>query len=278
MKIIRPARKAILSLVCAFAFSIPSMAQGDSSRIAAQQSQIDSLKQTIVDLSHRQDESEHQAFLDRVWKRKGYLYLSYVTNQTLTDKDNPANKWKSSTGFALSWGKTFYLHRKPLVGIIKFGLDWSWIDVSYVKYKNPNEDSTDTGSYGDEEPEEDGGLDWGLQQVDMAMRFGPSVTVNPVDYLKVATYFHYIPTASGIILDDNINFGFVNGFSWGLNASYKVISLGFELRWASGKYRKFDSDKIGGNLENGEVSFDDLFSGKPRFKTSSFRLNVGFRF
>lgn len=28
-------------------------------------------------------------------------------------------------GVSISWGKTYYLHKKPLLGMLKFGLDWS---------------------------------------------------------------------------------------------------------------------------------------------------------
>ncbi len=288
MRIFRFTRKAVCSLVCAFAFTVQVSAQQDSivttsqdSTILAQQHQIDSLKQTMTDIQKRQKKTEKEANWDRVWKQKRYLYLSYVTGQTLTDQNNSANEWKSSTGFALSWGKTYYLHRKPLLGKIKFGIDWSWIDLSYVKYKDPIEDmsSSTYDSYGDEYGDDESELpiDLGMMQVDVAMRIGPSITVNPVNHLKVGTFFHFIPTASGIILDDEVSFGFAKGFSWGMQASYKFISLGFELRWASGKYNKFDSEEVVDNtVSNGSVG--DIFTEKPEFKTSSFRLNVGFRF
>ena len=42
---------------------------------------------------------------------------------------------KSDFGAAIVWGKTYYLHKKPLAGMIKFGIDWSWMDLNYAQYK-----------------------------------------------------------------------------------------------------------------------------------------------
>ena len=51
---------------------------------------------------------------------------------------------KSDFGAAIVWGKTYYLHKKPLAGMIKFGIDWSWMDLNYAQYKLETYDTTRT--------------------------------------------------------------------------------------------------------------------------------------
>lgn len=58
--------------------------------------------------------SLEQIELNRIWKdRAGYLNISYVKQSVeneLTSKLNLNSDW----GASISWGRTFYLHKKPI--------------------------------------------------------------------------------------------------------------------------------------------------------------------
>ena len=71
-------------------------------------------------------------------KRAKYFNIGYITNQTLTDKVDAEAEWKSDFGVSLTFGKTYYLHKKPLLNMIKFGIDATWFELSYAKYSEPD--------------------------------------------------------------------------------------------------------------------------------------------
>ena len=41
-------------------------------------------------------------------------------------------------GVSLTFGKTYYLHKKPLLNMIKYGIDATWFELSYAKYSEPD--------------------------------------------------------------------------------------------------------------------------------------------
>ena len=68
--------------------------------------------------------------------RKKYRNLSFVKQEF-----EPAYYFgmdqtlKSNFGAAFTVGRTFYLHKKPIAGLIRFGLDATWFDLNYTNYK-----------------------------------------------------------------------------------------------------------------------------------------------
>ena len=285
-------RRLVLVTCFSAAITMPALAQTDADSTVTSTEEIsrtlDSLKQSVTTLQAQQAEAEHEAYLERVWKRRRYVNFCYITSQTLTNKDIDGVEWKSKFGVALARGTTYYMHRKPIVGMIKIGLDWTQLDLTYVKYEDPSEsDGSSTSStqrfrplYFDsyESTDYDLGIDLGMQQIEYAMHIGPSVTVNPVDYLKVAAYFHYVPTGTVALLDSKASFAFANNFAFGMTVAYKVISLGFETRWGSGKYNSFDSEELDVDIENSSNPISALFTEKTKMKTKSFRLMLALRF
>ena len=98
------------------------------------QQQIDSLNQVLREMSARMDDVELDSNNQTIWKdRAKYFNIGYV-NQKLIYKDFDMPDMKNDFGVSLSWGKTYYLHKKPLLGMLKFGLDWSWVDLNYAQY------------------------------------------------------------------------------------------------------------------------------------------------
>ena len=95
----------------------------------------DSLLQVVNELSDRVQKTEDAARNERIWKKRAkYFNIGYITNQTLTDKVDAEAEWKSDFGVSLTFGKTYYLHKKPLLNMIKFGIDATWFELSYAKY------------------------------------------------------------------------------------------------------------------------------------------------
>ena len=113
------------------------------------------------------------------------------------------------------------------------------------------------------------------------MRLGPSITINPVHHLKAGLYAHFVPTASAISMNDEVNVTFVPNFAFGGSIAWKMISVGFEGRWGKAKYNSFSVDDEGTDswYDEGEGSLDDVVtSEKSRLKTKQFRFFLTFRF
>lgn len=220
------------------------------------------------------------------WGRKKYLNIAWV-DQTLKNTENDLLKWKSEFGVSLVKGTTYYLHSKPLFGMLKFGIDWTQMDINYAKLEEdfPRSESASAGNGGGFAdiitPDIYKMVDLGKHQFEYSMHLGVSVTINPVDYLKVNGYFRYAPSFSGILYenedgDTEFSCGYGSFFVSGGAVSYKVISLGVEARWGSGKYKSFafDSDAV---LDDLEVS-DAFTTDKVKMKTNSTRFYISFRF
>ncbi len=235
----------------------------------------DSLRNVINTLVSQAKEAENQA----IWKdRAKYFNIGYV-NQTLTDKTF-GGEIKSDFGVSLSNGKTYYLHKKPILGMIKFGLDWSWLDINYAK---------STLEYIDEESYETYSSD--MHQAEIGMQFGPSLTINPVHHLKVGGYFRVTPSYSLLYMDETLHHHYITMCNAGLTIAWKVISVGVEWRWGTTKYDGltfdesiFDEDSFGDgdSFGNEDPSIGDIVDTMKvpaqKFKTNSVRLYLGFRF
>ena len=243
----------------------------------------DSLLQVVNELSDRVQKTEDAARNERIWKKRAkYFNIGYITNQTLTDKVDAEAEWKS---VSLTFGKTYYLHKKPLLNMIKFGIDATWFELSYAKYSEPDvfaEGGSYTRAYNDYSSgyedyyEED--FDLGIHQIDASMHVGPSVTVNPVGDLKVAAYFHYVPTYSMVVIDDSFGHGYVSNFAFGASVAYKAISVGIEHRWAKkATYNGLSFDEEG--MDYDAPDFEDVIeSDKWKMKSKSFRVFLSFRY
>ena len=253
-----------LSVTAALAVSFRATAQSNDDVRKA-----DSLQMVVNSLNSRVQSAE-QAELDRaIWKnRSKYFNIGYVS-QKLTDKTY-GGELKSDFGASLSWGKTYYLHKKPLLGMMKIGLDWSWLDINYAKSSIEYFDTEENETYKD-----------GIHQAEFGMQIGPSVTVNPVHHLKVGAYFRVTPSYSLLYMDETIHNHYVTFCNFGLTAAWKVVSLGAEWRWGTATYKGLTFDEEGFDEDDmSDPSVDDVLRNAPdrKFKTSSFRIYFGFRF
>ena len=166
----------------------------------------------------------------KVWKsRKKYFNFNY--SQQKLKVDEYEGEIKSKWGAGISTGRTYYLHKRPILGMIKFGLDWTYLDLNVGNYSINDNGYDDTDMTYD--PEYDESYD--LYKMEAGMQFGPSVTINPTGRLKIAAYFHVVPSYSAFYADDEFDGNYATYFTYGASLSYGFISVGAEQRWGNTK-------------------------------------------
>ncbi len=199
-----------------------------------------------------------QMQMDRIWKnRGGYFNMAYV-NQSVENETIDKLNMKSDWGASISWGRTFYLHKKPIGRVLKFGLDWTWLDINAVGYSLPSQFELEDMEF-DNTP---------VYQAEIGMQFGPSVTVNPVHHLKVGAYFRVTPCYSAIYVPDYeaVWGNYETCYNVGGTIAWKVLSVGVEYRTGSADYKALADADI------------DILNMMGKFKTNSMRFYFGFRF
>lgn len=242
--------KKILITLCVMMMCGQMLAQTNDSI----QNYIDSLENTINDLKGSVSKTKKKERDKSVWGRKKFLSIGYVS-QNLSPR--LGNDLEGSFGVSLTNGRTIYLHKKPIWGKLKFGLDLG-VDINYTKYKDYEEDYN---YYYEEET-----ILSGMHQCDIGVLLGANVTVNPVSDLRVSAYFRFVPSYSMLILSGEMNGSYVSFFTYGGEVSWKCIGIGVEGRSGSGKYGAFFSDDEGG----GDI--------KEKFCTNALRAYINFRF
>lgn len=188
-----------------------------------------------------------------VWKKRA-TYLTYPSLffQTLNDKTSNV-KYKGFKGISISWGRTFYLHKKPINNIMKFGLDWTWFDFKGAFIlPEMRKDNVFERDYAD-------------IQYDFGMQIGPSITFNPKNHLKLSAYLRFTPSFSLINLNEIQYGGFYASYNAGCSIAWKVMSFGVEGRTGSGNLIR-DDDYEGESIV------------KNKFSTNTLCLYFGFRF
>jgi hypothetical protein len=284
----------LAALLLAFTAST-ALAQTDSTTVALQD-KLDSLQQNVATLQEKEAARTQTEYNNAIWKRKKHISISFST-QNMEDADNPLDmKFKSQAGFNLDWGKTFYLHKKPIANFMKIGLDWSWINLSFAKYKSGSgiHFNSLAGDYSDYDDEDYGygyddfnlDIDLGVYSLSAGMSVGPSFTFAPfyntgkgLQHLLAQTYFHVTPSYTGIIMTEDgeteAYHGYTTYFNWGINVSYKFISIGYEYRWGKSKFNRmsldFDDDK---DDESETTPSND--KQKIKFGSSAFYIRLNF--
>lgn len=274
---------------------------GDSNE--SRNGQTDSLQilsNELAQIKSRLNADEHDKQIEKIWKRKKYWKLGFG-NPNIERTDGEEMKWKTEFAISLQRGKTAYLHSKPLWGMVKFGIDYGFVDLSYAKLKLKSVKQSGTSSSipgtpsgsnpgGFDEIVSDDpsgsiiglmGVDLGMHKFEYSMHAGPSVSLNPWNHLIVAAYFHVMPTASGIVENDTFSYGFGCAFSAGMSVSYKALSVGVEGLWCTIKYKQTSFDDDDDEYDDGYESEEDfkLFNTKNfKLKQSGPRFYVALRF
>lgn len=235
--------------------------------------------------------------LEKRWKRRKFWNFGYSV-PTLERTDGTFMDWEPDFAVSVQNGRTAYFHKKPLGGMVKIGLDYSFLDITYSKLNLKHiesaevGDNTDNTSIPSDPSVSDGfdeivsddpsgsilsavGFNIGMHKIDETLSVGPRIAINPVDHLMIGAYFHGGFTMSGIYENENFSYGFGYTLTTGLCVSYKVIGFGFEYLCGKVKYKQIDFDE----MDLDELSFSEMFSSESfRLKHKGPRVYVSFRF
>ena len=253
---------------------------------------LQALSTELAKIKSQVNQVEKDTRLDKIWKRKKYIKIGYAT-PSIERADGEEMEWETDFAISLQKGKTAYLHSKPLLGRIKFGIDYGFFDFSYAKLKLKNKrHAGSSGSTGTGISNPDGfdeivseapsssifdvvGIKLGMHKFEYTMHVGPSISVNPWNHFIISAYFHAIPTASGLVQNDTFSYGFGCGTSAGVSIAYKGLSVGVEGLWSKIKYKQvsFDDEE---DMEDDNVSMFD--TEKFKLKESTTRFYIALRF
>lgn len=235
--------------------------------------------------------------LQKRWNRKKCWNIGYSV-PTLERRDGTFMDWEADYAVSVKNVRSLYFHKKPLGGMVKIGLDYSFLDITYSKLNLKHiesaevGDNTDNTSIPSDPSVSDGfdeivsddpsgsilsavGFNIGMHKIDETLSVGPRIAINPVDHLMIGAYFHGGFTMSGIYENENFSYGFGYTLSTGLCVSYKVIGFGFEYLCGKVKYKQIDFDE----MDLDELSFSEMFSSESfRLKHKGPRVYVSFRF
>ena len=195
---------------------------------------------------------------------RGYTNFYYVTQKMIepvSGIESDPSKW----GAAISKGRTFVLHRRPISGVMFVALNVNWFDINYAQYGFT--------AYVDLESYIDGGMlpEARMHQLDIsALGVGPSIHVVPIAKLGVHAYFRYQPGygAYGPRVGDEFPYVMgciVHGFVAGGAVSWGSLALGAEARRGTGNYKMLTED-------------DAYLDMEGKLKTSGLRAYVSLRF
>lgn len=174
-----------------------------------------------------------------MWKHRKFIRIGYTWQNFNTSY---GYKLDSKFGLDYTTGRSFFLHKEPLAGMMKFAIDFG-MGADYVQYR---QSKYDEGSYDGPHGLVGGGdtyvsgeselTDFGLHSFDLGLKVGPSLTINPYDNIRACVYFHFFPSASFLLRNTNMEVGFMPYLNFGLEVSYKWIGIGFETRNGAGRY------------------------------------------
>ena len=244
----------------------------------------DTLREQLAQMESRMASMEQEQEMQKTWKRRKYWKIG-ITSPNLERTDGEEMKWKTNGSFFIQKGRTSYLHSKPIAGMIKFGIDYGFLDFTYSKlelkevaYSNESgtrasdgfDDIVSGDPNGDIGISELTGIDLGMHKIDYGLHVGPSISVNPWNKLIATAYFHVMPTASCVIQNDNFSYGFGCMMAAGVSVAYKVISLGVEGVWGKVKYTQ--TDFSGDEDEDNDYDSSDEEDNASYFNTEKFTL------
>lgn len=263
---------AVLTVTCAFgAFAVES---ADT---------LTTLNQIIAMETKSKSHYDQNSSLNAIWGKTTFLNISY--NKTkFSSKEFPSTtsrfemEYDNDLGVGLQWGHTFNLHKKPIGSVMFFGLDFTWMDLNFNKYKALSAVPQEWV-----EGEQVHNLPWHHERMTLGygMSLGPSLTFYPFTSLnksgsskiRLHVYFHVGYGAEGAMIknvtlgDETKNkYAYGHGLflGYGASLSWDFIGVGYEFRNDDSlKFKAVDSE------------FD---TGSMKAKEKTSRLYLQFRF
>ncbi len=274
--------KKVLFLILAITGAITSYAQ-DAVPVADDTTRVLSLNEIIAMETQSKADYDTNTRLRNIWGHDTYLNISY--NKTKLSSDEfPSSKgvfsseYDNDLGVGLQWGHSYSFHKKPIGSVLFIGLDFTWMDINFNKYKAAAVDTVKYQSNG-----RIMSMPWHNEKITLgyAMSIGPSLTLYPftplhskgADKIRLHFYFHVGYGAEGALIknvrsdaDISDQWAWAHGLhtAFGGSLTWDHIGLGYEIR----------ND---GNLtyQNIDSEYD---TGKMKAKEKTSRLYLQFRF
>lgn len=264
-----------------------------NSRIQKLLAERESLQYLSDSLMALQENKKKEKKQKELWDRAAWFNISYSPQKI--NSDLYRSELKADYAVGITSGRSFYLHKKPLANMIRFALNWSYLDLNIAQYSASYSDRIDedgdsglgdvvenpyySASYpvtpkydstGDEYEDWDDSESKSSQyKMEVGMQIGPAIIVNPIDHLMIQAYFHYSPTFSVLLDEDLAYYGtYASFFNAGVSVSYKAIGLGVEGRWGTSTF----SQEVYSEADDDYV-FQDM-----KWKTKGMRVYLSFRF
>lgn len=276
-------RLKALSLIACAAFVAAPVTYAQTEK--TEEMSYEEMSQEIKALKAQNAERELQDKNNSIWRRTKTFAVGMAFSNW---KPKDCTAFTPNYGFMMSLGNTYYVHKKPVAGFIKFGIDATWFDVTYMNYGaapewldlmgvDPNDRyiyDIEDGEYGIDNP------NLGSHQIDVAMGVGVSATFAPffksnssINQLKGRVYCRFVPTFSAMLIsepnDTRFNYAFVPYVTFGAQFSWKVLSLFVEGRWGRANY------KIGGLDDEADEIGDAVKFDKISCKNYGVRFGIG---
>lgn len=206
-------------------------------------------------------------------------------------------------GLSIDIMRNVYLHRTPIAGMLKFGLQFG-PQFNYINFAkghgslsgiisggsdDENDDYYDEFGnpiYNDDyDDEEEMMPDLGKHQLVAGLAIGPTVTIAPfinssnknLSRLKFRGYFNVVPAFSAIMTanedETELNSAFTCMYAGGLNIIWRKLDIGFQYKGGRARYKDLVSDLM---EDLGDMHF---YHGKaPRFATNLWTVSIGLAF
>jgi hypothetical protein len=152
--------------------------------------------------------------------RHNYVNLG-LSLQNITNRDRYDGV---VAGGSLNIGRSFIVHREPIAGMVRLGIDATWLDVGM--------------GFGDE-------IIFAL-----GMGVGPAVHINPKGNFNIHAYFRFMPSYTLTEVDNGggdvivVHEKYASFFATGCALSWGMFSVGAEARWGNiTKYRYTPENK-----------------------------------
>lgn len=207
--------------------------------------------------------------------RNSYLSVGYIKSELSKKGEN--NSLPSRYGMSISAGYTHFFNKKPILGSLYLGLDWTFLYGSFRQYRIHLEDYIPPSELSKYKYPKELQQNIELDQTTIGMQFGPSVTYLPLKDLQISAYYRYAPglgfieTAvdpfnppSDVRMEsyiESVDYSYVGYNFLGLSVSYKIFMVGIEHKWASMSHRV--------NTSVGKQNIS--------FKTTGTWFNIGVR-
>lgn len=254
--------KRLSHIFAVFALIIGSMS-------AAAQEAEPLISDTLATNSQSADDSGYD-----FWKHKKEIRLAY----NIQSLEQGSYTQDAKFGVSLNTARTIYVHRKPIGGMLKFGIDYGFaldyanfddkIDGDYYGYTGPF-GYTGTDQYYDEDDDDDFNI--GSHMANIGINLGPSATLRLFRNMRIKAYCYFVPSLSLRIANSEAATSFVPFVTPGVSVGWKAINIGFQWKTGRGKYKDIVGDIIGEEGMSADMP-------KIKYRTNSYQIYLSLSF